>query len=335
MAGARYEDAHYCNKLCWARDFSPRFQVALDRAAGDDPGPFPEPHPPSAETESTSGGSDLESSGKDDGEWAVIGLGLAVMAAASVLIGFICARAGYPLFALMGPSVFPSGAWLCGMATGLGFWLTLRRLHRRATLRSSLAAGLAGLAAYLLIAAVAWSSLEDHGKNVRDSTSFIEFLQWRLRLGPRGQIRRDAAFVVSKGGYDALAANLLGFVFGIGTASGLTLAGPYCSRCRRYLMKAGEQTRRSSDPEASAAALHPIIAAVRAGRVQEALDLHAALDAADRKGVLTTTISVVACPSCGVHTATLVGSYPKNHDVAVAKGFGYEGKTDRQVVIRG
>jgi hypothetical protein len=198
-----------------------------------------------------------------------------------------------------------------------------------------LAVGLAGIAAYLLMAAVAWWSMGRQSGNVRDWADFLEFLQWRLTFGARGNLRQAAPFEASRWGYFGFAINLIGFVLGVATMCWVTEGKGYCSRCRRHLTMVGTQTRRSSDPEAAATAFHPIIAAMRAGRIQEALDLHADLDAADRKGVLTTAISVVACPGCGAHTATLAGDYPKDHNVAVAGGFLFEGMTDRRITIRG
>ena len=290
-------------------------------AHSDDPDPFAADHSSATEPEADREDSRLEPSGRDDGEGAAIGLGLVIVATASGLIGLVCQKVGYPLFALTARSVLPVGAYACGMVAGLGFWGTLRALHRRPTITAWPAAGLGGVAAYLLIFALAWWSMEDHGRKVRESVGFLEFVRVRMEYRAGQDIRPDFPVAVSTWGYTGFAINVVGFLVGFATMSLATTGKWYCSPCRRYFMRVGEQTRRSSDPEAAAMAFHQVVAALRAGRVQESLDLHAALDAADRTGVLTTTISVAACPSCGMHHATLVGSYPTDNNVAVAEGF--------------
>jgi hypothetical protein len=85
----------------------------------------------------------------------------------------------------------------------------------------------------------------------------------------------------------------------------------------------------------AALALHPVIAVLNAGRIQEALDRHAAWDATDRKGFLTTTIKVEMCGGCGMHVATLSVSSMTDNGVQPVDGLVYTARTDQRVLIPG
>jgi len=335
VGGINVQDARYCNKLCWAKDFSSRFQAALDDATAEKPGPLLVPDSSLETPAAVSSDLGAEPLGQDAVEWAVIGLGLVGVVAAAFLTWFLCEKLRLPFFALKARSMFPFGAIICGFVAGLGFWLALRVLHLPPTIRTWLAAGLAGLGGYLLIFALTWWFLKAGGVKVRDSLGFAEFLRLVVE-NPKFPVFRPGA-PVGQGprGYVQLAINMVGFTFGILVLFLIGSDRSPCSRCRRYLIRVGKQTRRSSDPENAAAALYPVMAAMSEGRIQEAIDLHTTMDPADRMGVLTTSIAVTACPGCHIHEATLVGFYPDDHGVAVAEGFVFQGKTDRRITISG
>jgi hypothetical protein len=95
----------------------------------------------------------------------------------------------------------------------------------------------------------------------------------------------------------------------------------------------GKQSRSGSDPEAVAAALGPVIAALSAGRLQEALELHAAAEDRGKKGFWNTTIVVEACPGCGMHKATMTATVPGQRGPQAVEGFKYEGTSTGPVQL--
>jgi hypothetical protein len=107
----------------------------------------------------------------------------------------------------------------------------------------------------------------------------------------------------------------------------------YCPNCKRYLRSIGKQIRSGSDPEATAAALHPVIAAIQVGRIQEALELHAHSGQAGSKEYWATTIAVDACPGCGMHMATLTASVKGDRGPQPVQGFTFQGATRGRVQL--
>ena len=97
----------------------------------------------------------------------------------------------------------------------------------------------------------------------------------------------------------------------------------------------GSQTRTSSDPDATAQAIAPLIARVNAGRIQEALDSHAAWDAGDRKGFVTTKIVVETCTGCGMHIGTLTAVSLSDNNVSPVLSLKFQGRTHERVMIPG
>jgi hypothetical protein len=78
-----------------------------------------------------------------------------------------------------------------------------------------------------------------------------------------------------------------------------------------------------------------LIACVQAGRIQEALDLHAVLDSTDRKGFLTTILAVEACSGCGMHMAMLSATCRTDNGIQPVAGFLFKGRTSQRVLIPG
>jgi len=334
VGGVKELDARYCNQVCRGQDFFKRFHAALERAATENPNPLPAARPSPAASEVGGPNIDSEPLAQGAGEIAVIGLGLIVIAAVVALIWFIYQKVEYPFFSQTVWFVIPIGAFLCGMAAGSGFLLGHRLLNRLPTARTFAAAGMGGIVGYLLIFGLSWWFLEIGGVRVHSMVGFPDFLKVMVE-NQSVKFQHGGPIELGKWGYLSFAIDLVGFAFGVISMVAIAGGKAYCARCRRYLTTVGKQTRTSSDPEAIAAALHPVIAGVQAGRIQEALDLHAGLDSTDRKGFLTTTLTVEACAGCGMHLATLKASCKTDQGVQDVAGFVYQGRTDQRVLLPG
>ena len=129
--------------------------------------------------------------------------------------------------------------------------------------------------------------------------------------------------------------NLAGFALGVMATVAIAGGKAYCTRCGRYLTTVGSQTRTSSDPEATAQAIAPVIAKVNAGRIQDALDLHAAWDGSDRNGFVTTKVAVETCTGCGMHLGTLTAISKSDNNVVPVLSIKFQGKTHERVIIPG
>jgi hypothetical protein len=332
LGGSKGSDGRYCSAACRFQGFFPRFQAALERAATANPDPLPAAAPPPKRIEG--GGDEFGSSMGDDKalDLVVIVIGVCTAAAVAVLIYWILGKVRYPFHGQTFWFVIPVGAYLCGMVAGAGFWMALRGFDRLPTTATYAAALVGGALAYLFIYVLTWWLMEFQGAKVRDEVGFLQFLQFTLEHQQIRVGRGNApAFEVGKWGYARFAINVAGFAFGVLTMVAIAGGKAYCPRCKRYLRSVGKQVRSSSDPEAAAAALHPVIVGVLSGRIQEALDLHAVAGVPGGKEYWTTTLAVEACPACGMHVATLSASVPGDQGAQPFQGFVFRGTTEHPV----
>jgi hypothetical protein len=313
-------------------DFIPRLEAALARAAAANPHPLPNATP-GAETSAPPLEEDGSSIGVDAGkDLMVILIGAGTSMAVALVVYFHVNLVGYPFHAQTVWFVIPVGAIACGMTAAGGFWFALRRLDRLPSVGTYLAAGLVGALSYVLIYFLAWWLWEFQGVMVRDEVGFGEFLQYviehqRIRFTRSG----GEGVEVGKWGYVRFAINVVGFALGVLSMVAIGGSKSYCPRCKRYLKTVGRQARSSSDPEGAAAALHPVIVAILSGRIQEALELHGAFGAPGHKEYWTTTITIEACPDCGMHLATMKASVPGDRGARDVEGFVYQGMTNHSV----
>jgi hypothetical protein len=70
---------------------------------------------------------------------------------------------------------------------------------------------------------------------------------------------------------------------------------------------------------------------VLSGRIQEAVDIHAASGGSGGKEYFGTTIAVEACPACGMHQATLTASVPGDQGPQQVEEFVFQGTTANPV----
>jgi hypothetical protein len=326
MGGVKDGEVRYCSAACRFQSFFRRFDAALSQAAATNPQPLPTP-PPAATSQDAIPG-EFEHGTPVDGskDFLVLLLGWGGIAVVAGIIYWLVDLVKYPFHSQTFWFVIPIGAVLCGMVAGAGFWLGLRGLDRRPKPLIYLAAGWGGFFGYLLIYVLMWWLLEFDGAKVRDEVRFLDFLQYvvehqRIRVG-RGP---GEGFEVGKFGYVRFVINMVGF--GLGVIATVAIAGgkAYCPNCQRYLKTVVNQVRASSDPEAAATALHPVIVGIVAGRLQEALDLHAVSSDGSSQGYWSTTLTIEACPGCGTHQATLTATVPADRGRQKVEGFVFKG----------
>ncbi len=327
-------ETRYCSQTCRGNVFIERFGSALERATALNAEPIPATQSSSTASEGREANADSDPIARGAGELGVSGLGLAVGATVVALIWFIHEKVNYPFFAQTVWFVIPIGAFCCGMAAGLGFFLGIRVFNRRPSILTFVVAGLSGLAGYVLIFGLTWWFDEVGGLKVRDMVPFPQFLQAVVE-NQRVQFRHGGPIDLGKWGYGRFVINLAGFACGVMATVAIAAGKEYCTRCGRYLTTVGSQTRTSSDPEATAQGIATLIARVNAGRIQDALDLHAAWDSSDRTGFVTTKIAVETCTGCGMHLGTLTAVSKSDNNVAPVISLKLQGRTNERVLIPG
>jgi hypothetical protein len=334
MGGVKELDARYCNQACRGTAFFTRFNEALCRAAAQSPKPVPAAIAPPQSSAGPEPAFEPDPLARGAGVMAIVGIGFSGVAAVVALIWFIYEKVQYPFFAQTFWFVIPIGAFLCGMVAGSGFLLGHRMMNRLPTAVTFVAAGLGGIAGYFLIFGLTWWFTSIGNMRLHDVVGFPQYLQVMVE-NQSVRFRNGAPIDLGKWGYPRFVINLAGFAIGVVCMVAIAGGKAYCAKCRRYLTTVGTQTRVFSDPDTAAAALQPVIAALSAGRVQEALDRHSACDAADRKGFLTTAIKVEMCGGCGMHVATLRASSITDNGAQPVRGFEYQARTDQRVLIPG
>jgi hypothetical protein len=334
IGGVKELDVRYCNQACRGTAFFSQFNEALERAAALNPNVLPAVSAPPVAIATPEPAFEPDPLARGAGEMAIIGVGFLGVAAVVALIWFIYEKVQYPFFAQTFWFVVPIGALLCGMVAGSGFMLGHRMMNRLPTPVTYVASGFGGIAGYFLIFGLTWWFTSIGNVRLHDVVGFPQYLQVMVE-NQSIRFRNGAPIDLGKWGYPRFAINLAGFAIGVMCMVAIAGGKAYCAKCRRYLTTVGSQTRTSSDPEAAAAALQPVIALLNAGRIQEALDRHSAWDAADRKGFFTTTIKVEMCGGCGMHVATLRGSSVTDNGAQPVNGFAFEGRTDQRVLIPG
>jgi hypothetical protein len=328
MGGVKDEASglRYCSNDCRFKAFFPRFFRALTSAITS--ASQPAKTPDQATNSDREGWERAEFPGfADDGkDLLVVVLGLGGCAAVAGLVHSLVNLVGYPFHAQTVWFVIPVGAFLCGMVAGIGFWLALRLMNRLPRSSTFVAAGLGGAGCYVLIYFLIWWRAEFPGGKVRDHVGFLPFFQQliehqQVRFG-RGP---GPGVELGKWGYPRFGINVLGFALGVVATVAIGGGKSYCSRCKRYLTRVGKQTRSGSNPDATAAALGPVISALLAGQIQEALELHSDSPDEGKNGFWTSTIAVEACPGCGMHKAILTATVPGQRGPQAVSGFKYEG----------
>jgi hypothetical protein len=334
IGGVKDAEVRYCNQACRGKEFFNRFFATLEAAVAGNPDPVPAARPSALASEAEQNAALSDPISRGAGEIALSGLALAIGAAVVGLIWFIHEKVNYPFFAQTVWFVIPIGAFLCGMAAGAGFFLGIRVFNQRPGTLTYVVAGLSGLAGYVLIFGLSWWFAEFQGVKARDVVGFPQFLQAMVE-NQRVQFRHGGPIDLGKWGYGRFAINLAGFAMGVMGMVAIAGGKAYCARCGRYVTTVGVQTRTSSDPEATALLIAPVIANVRSGRIQEALELHAASDATDRKGFVTTKITVETCTGCGMHLGTLSAFCKSDDGIAAVPGLNFQGRTNDRVFIPG
>ena len=329
LGGTKGDDGRFCSVPCRASAFFPRFQAAMAESARDQPPPEPAP--------AADAGPEAEVAPVADGfkDLVVILLGLAVAASVVVVLYAVLSVVKYPFHQQTVWFVLPVGASLCGLAAGCGFWAALRRFNRLPTRGTYASALLGGVAGYLLIYVLMWWMLDlGGGLKARDRVSFPDYLRFVVE-NQRVHMGRAKAAPIDLGrwGYARFAINVVGFALGMTACVAIGGGRAYCRRCRRYLVTVGTQARASSDPEAVGSAMSPIIAALAAGRVQEAVDLHAGSADPGANGYFTSTIAVLACPGCGVHLATFSASTQGEQGPNPVPNFTFLGSSPEPVLV--
>lgn len=338
MGGIKACEGTYCTSACAFGDFQPRFLEALAVAAEKTPNPFPNAAPPPKPKPELADWESENAPGMADSlkDIIIIAAGLVVMALVVVVIREIHKVVQYPFYAQTFLFVFPLGAGLCGFVAGGGFWFLLRKFERLPNFLTYLAAALGGAAGFVFIYFLMWMQLEDQGVPIRDEVGFVDFLRMAIenqaiKIGQGG----GKPIELGKAGYVAFVLNVLGF--GLGGVVAVSVAGAkaYCKNCRRYFRTVGTQKRSSHDPETTGSSLYPVIVGIQTGRLQEAVDLHAESGLADEKAFWSSTVTLEACPGCGLHKATLTGSIQAERGPEPVTGFVYIGTVQQRVVLPG
>ena len=336
MGGIKACEGTYCTSACAFGDFQPRFLEALAVAAEKTPNPFPNAAPPPKpkpeladwESEATPGMAD---SLKDI---IIIAVGLVVMALVVVVIREIHKVVQYPFYAQTFLIVIPFGAGVCGFVAAGGFWYSLRKFERLPNFLTYASAALGGAAGFVMIYFLMWMQLQDQGVRIRDQVGFVDFLHMAIenqaiKIGHGG----GKPIELGKAGYVAFVLNVLGFGFGSLAAVSSAGSKTYCKNCRRYFRTVGTQKRSSHDPETTGSSLYPVIVGIQTGRLQEAVDLHAESGLPDEKAFWSSTVTLEACPGCGLHKATLTSSIQSGRGPEPVPGFVYIGTVQQRVVL--
>jgi hypothetical protein len=334
VGGVKEGDTRFCNQACRGAEFFARFNAALERAAAANPGPNRAVSPSPSGSALPEPAFEPDPVARGAGDLAIVATGLLGVAAVVALIWFVYEKVQYPFFSQTVWFVIPIGSWLCGLVAGVGFLLGHRMMNRLPSPVTYVAAGVAGASRYLLIFGLSWWFTSVGDVKLREIVGFPQYLQVMVE-NQSVRFQHGAPIDLGKWGYPRFAINLVGFAIGVLCMVAIAGGKAYCARCRRYLTTVGSQTRTSSDPDAAAIALQPVIAALSAGRIQEALDRHSTWDATDRKGFFTTTVKVKMCSGCGMHLANLSASSKTDNGVQPVAGFAYQARTDQRVVIPG
>jgi hypothetical protein len=213
MGGVKDQQAgvRYCSANCQFKAFHERLAGALALAAATSPKPLADA-PASNQVEDDWENAEFPGMAEGGKDLLVILLGLAGAGTVALVIYWLVNLVHYPFHGQTFWFVIPIGAYLCGMAAGIGFWLGLRQLDRLPTFLTYLAAGLGGAASYLIIYLLMWWLAEIPGGMLRDQVGFVDFLQYtlehqRVRVG-RGP---GPGFEVGKLGYARFAINVVGY----------------------------------------------------------------------------------------------------------------------------
>ena len=163
---------------------------------------------------------------------AAFGIGSAV--AVGALLAWINLRFRIAIFAWW-LWLLPVGAFLCGLAAGVGFSIGTRVLRRKPGTLATFSAPVVAAVGYIAIYYFEYRGIRVEGIPISSVIGFGEFfdaITRRSTFGFMGITRTGSLGVV---GYLLALLHLAGFMFGGYIAVVIASAGDACDRCRRFL----------------------------------------------------------------------------------------------------
>ncbi len=342
LGGVKEGESHYCSQACRSNAFLTRLTNVLGERSRADPEPLKSPLPPPRKVDQPP---DLDVFGEFSSPWEnakdliIVIAGCSWMLVSSIALFVIDEKTGWSPQGITVDYILPIGAILTGMVSGVGFWLALRWLDRLPTRWTYASAVFAGVIGFVLIYFFGWWFAEDQGMKLRNALGFPEYLRRVLvsqRMVELGGGGNKPGFQLGAWAFPLFALEAAGYVLGGCALIRFAAGKQYCRACKRYFKHLGTQCRSSSDAEAAARELHPVIFGLRSGRVQEAVDLHAVSGvSASKKELFSSTLVVEACPGCGTHMATLSATVRQKNGPTAVGNFTFVGTTHQRVLVAG
>jgi hypothetical protein len=201
----------------------------------------------------------------------------------------------FSLYTLTYCCVFPAGAMLVGGLAASGYYFGAFYLGRRPSPWLLLNIVVISVLAFFEIHSLTYNSL-------KVNIGFFDYLAFVYQESEH-QIRGSSIGKLGAWGYLEMLLQIGGFALGGIVVWALLSAQPYCEKCQRYLSAKGKQQRYSPDPVGFWATAKQMAELVAAGRVQEAIDLHAASGpaSASKDAVIQSSVQVKRCTACNVH----------------------------------
>lgn len=235
-------------------------------------------------------------------------LGAATSFITAAILAGLDTLLGFSLYSYTFWFIIPVGALASGFAGASGYYYGARAINHRPTkvLLGSIVS--VSIATFFLVHYLDYRFLTVDGKAARDFVSFAGFLSFVLS-------HQSVQFGVGSHGIgSAVQLGLWGYLYALLQVVGFAAGGfviylylealPYCRRCAKYLAAKEKQARFTTDRKKIDECAAQMKQQVNAGRIQEAIAMHAVFGDAKPVNVRTSLRSLVEikrCKDCNQH----------------------------------
>lgn len=231
-------------------------------------------------------------------------LGIGTSLLTGVILGLIEAYTGFAVYSYMLWFIVPVGAAIAGLIAASGYYAGAIWFHQKPVGGVMFNMISASISAFLVVHFVPYFLLEAEGMRIKDAISFWQYLDFDIRHTSLSLLHAPSASTGELGwlGYVYALLQLAGFSFG-GFAVFVRLSeNPYCKKCSRYLKKAGQQDRFTSDMESLNEGIKQFALLLTNQEFNDAISFHS-----DKMGVqnssgqdLRTRLITRVCQGCGL-----------------------------------
>ncbi len=248
----------------------------------------------------------------------VTGCGLATSAAVAYGSYYGAKNYDFAVYTWMANVIIPIGAIICGFVAAIGYWIGARVFNHRPSRMLLLNIVLVSLTTFFSIHELDYSHARVDGMPLAQIMSYPAYLvevteHMTYRSMNHSSSSPDEGTPLGRWGWGVAALQVVGFSLGGFLVYGMLASATYCERCSMYFKRVWHRATKWKDKASVGAAYQELAGMLGQGKLQAAIDRHAATGDGGRlsKGILT--MQLHKCPGCENRQLRLLGQFRRGN----------------------